>query len=355
VRGLVGAVSSDILEDMMSAVERNSSEDVLTLVDRLMIEGHNPAHFARQMVRFLRNTIVAKVAGKDSSLLQISTDESERVARAAEKFTEEDLTRFLQIMLRTYSELGYKNEQRFHLELGLLRLVHAQRLIPLEQILSNEPPPKPIASAPRSTPTAARSPETSAVRGTEPPRRPSPFETDMARKRTDPPRGSMSTAPSIEGTSAIAVAPAPELAPEPVPTPQVIGELSLPKIQTATLTAMEQSNQKIIAHWMEMGEWKMEGNEVIVSVAAKQAMIDAAIKGEAQRVLNQSASEVAGQPVRIKMIGGTNGNGTPAIAKPVVGDGTDARGRALQDPIVKKMKEKFGAEIRTVIDHRNKR
>jgi hypothetical protein len=135
----------------------------------------------------------------------------------------------------------------------------------------------------------------------------------------------------------------------------VIGELSLPKIQTATLTAMEQSNQKIIAHWMEMGEWKIEGNEVTIAVSAKQPMIDAAIKGEAQRLLNQSASEVAGQPVRIKMIGGTNGNGTPAIAKPVVGDGTDARSRALQDPIVKKMKEKFGAEIRTVVDHRNKR
>jgi DNA polymerase-3 subunit gamma/tau len=352
VRGLVGAVSSDILEDMMSAVERNSSEDVLTLVDRLMIEGHNPAHFARQMVRFLRNTIVAKVAGKDSSLLQISTDESERVARAAENFSEEDLTRFLQIMLRTHSELGYKNEQRFHLELGLLKLVHAQRLIPLEQILGNQPLPKPTASAPRTTATATRTPEAPAARstGVEPPRRPSPFETDMARKRNsnDPPRGTMSTAPAIEGTSAIAVAPAPE------PIAQ-IGELSLPKIQTATLTAMEKSNQKIIAHWMEMGEWTIAGNEVVITVGAKQPMIDAAIKGEAQRVLNQSASEVAGQPVRIKMISGANGNGPPVIAKPASSDGTDARSRALQHPIVKKMKEKFGAEIRTVVDQRNKR
>jgi DNA polymerase-3 subunit gamma/tau len=354
VRGLVGAVSSDILEDMMAAIERNSSEDVLTLVDRLMIEGHNPAHFARQFVRFLRNAIVAKVAGRDSSLLQISTDEAERVGRVAEKFSEEDLTRFLQIMLRTHSELGYKHEQRFHLELGLLKLVHAQRLIPLEQILSNESLPKPAASAPRATvEVGRRSPSTgTAAAPPEPPRRPSPFENDMARKRSEPPRGSMSSSPIVEGTSAIAVAPAPEIAPEAITQ---IGELSLPKIQTATLTAMETSNQKIIAHWMEMGEWKIEGNEVTVAVAAKQPMIDAAVKGEAQRVLNEAASRVAGQPVRIKMIGGSNGNGTPAVAKPVVGDGTDARSRALQDPIVKKMKEKFGAEIRTVVDQRNRR
>lgn len=360
VRGLVGAVSSDILEDVMAAVERNSSQDVLTLVDRLMVEGHNPSHFARQFVRFLRNAIVAKVAGKETSLLQISSDEADRVARVAEKFSEEDLTRFLQIMLRTHSELGYKHEQRFHLELGLLKLVHAQRLIPLEQILSNEPLTKPAAPAPSgSRPVGSSVVRPSAASPTvEAPRRPSPFESDLTRRRNEP-RGSVSTAPSIEGTSAIAVAPAPEVIPEPVAAPAVaepIGELSLPKIQTATLTAMEKTGQKIIAHWMEMGEWKIEGNEVIVAVGAKQPMIDAAVKGEAQRALNQAASEVAGQAVRIKMIAGAaNGNGTPSVAKPVVGDGTDARSRALKDPIVQKMKEKFGGEIRTVVDQRNKR
>ncbi len=358
VRGLVGAVSSDILEDMMAAVERNSSEEVLTLVDRLMIEGHNPAHFARQMVRFLRNAIVAKVAGKETSLLQISTDEAERVARVADKFSEEDLTRFLQIMLRTHSELGYKNEQRFHLELGLLKLVHAQRLIPLEQILSNEPLPKPAAPAPGRPAVSAsgRSAVGSSSPAAEAPRRPSPFESDVARRRNDPPRGSMSTGPSIQGTSAIAVAPAPEESPDAISEPpQVVGELSLPKIQTATLTAMEKAGQKIIAHWMEMGEWKIEGAEVTIAVEAKQPMIDAAMKGEAQRLLNHAATEIAGQPVRVKMIGGANGNGAPAVARPVAGDGTDARSRALKDPIVRKMKERFGGEIRTVVDHRNKR
>jgi DNA polymerase-3 subunit gamma/tau len=106
------------------------------LADRLISEGQNPAHFARQLVRFLRNAVVAKVAGKDSSLLQISGDERTRVARIAELFSEEDLARHLQIMLRTHNELGYRQEQRFHLELGLLKMVHAQRLIPIEQLLS---------------------------------------------------------------------------------------------------------------------------------------------------------------------------------------------------------------------------
>ena len=127
-----------VLEDVMDAVARNSSEDVLRMFDRLLVEGQSPQHFARQMLRFLRNALVAKVAGSDSPVLQISADERARVARVADRFSEEDLARFMQIMLRTHSELGYKQEQRFHLELGLLKLVHAQRLLPLEELLSGE-------------------------------------------------------------------------------------------------------------------------------------------------------------------------------------------------------------------------
>src|ERR1700743_1221398 len=159
VRGLVGTVSSDLLEDIMDAVTRNSSEDVLRTIDRLLVEGQSAQHFARQMLRFLRNALVAKVAGGDSSLLQISFDERARVARVAERFSEEDLSRFMQIMLRTHSDLGYKQEQRFHLELGLLKLVHAQRLLPLEELLSSEPS-KPAVAAPRgisSVPATSRS------------------------------------------------------------------------------------------------------------------------------------------------------------------------------------------------------
>src|SRR5580704_12032087 len=137
VRQLVGSAPSGVLEEVMQAVAEGSSEAVLRHVDRLISDGQNPTHFARQMVRFLRNTIVAKIAGGESSLLQISGDERVRVARVAELFSEEDLARHLQIMLRTHGELGYRQEQRFHLELGLLKMSHAQRLLPIEQLLSD--------------------------------------------------------------------------------------------------------------------------------------------------------------------------------------------------------------------------
>src|ERR1700686_5415899 len=75
VRQLIGVAPSGILEEIMQAVARSSSQEILQTVDRLLADGQNPVHFARQLVRFLRNATVARVAGTDSSLLQISSDE----------------------------------------------------------------------------------------------------------------------------------------------------------------------------------------------------------------------------------------------------------------------------------------
>src|SRR5208282_6742007 len=87
-------------------------------------------------VRYLRNALMAKLGGEQTELLQISADERARAARTALLYTEEELTRNLQIVLRTFDDLNYRQEQRLHLELGLLKLIHAQRLLPIEELLS---------------------------------------------------------------------------------------------------------------------------------------------------------------------------------------------------------------------------
>src|ERR1700680_2187306 len=189
VRSLIGSAPASALETVMQSVAESSSEKILVLVDELIGEGHSPTHFARQLVRFLRNVTVAKIAGKDSGLLQVSSDERARVSRIAELFSEEDLTRHLQIMLRTHGELGYRQEQRFHLELGLLKMAHAQRLLPLEQLLSDatasasgsaRATPRPVLARPHSlaSPNETRRNEPTAARSSSV----SPFAADSARK-----------------------------------------------------------------------------------------------------------------------------------------------------------------------------
>jgi len=361
VRGLVGNVGSEVFEDLMGTVARSSSEEALRTLDRLMIEGHNPAHFARQLVRFLRNAVVAKVAGDDSSLLQISSDERARAGRVASQFSEEDLARFLQIMLRTFDELGYRQEQRFHLELGVLKLVHAQRILPLEQILSQvagetqRAPEAQRATPSRPSPVSASSTAAPALSAAPRQQNPvSPFEADRARKgRSFDPEMSAGL-PAIQtqtSVTATAIAVEEPQASEDPGTTEDPG-----RIMGHVLAELEKAGHKMLASTLESGSVTLKGNELAVSIAQSAAVIDLMMSAEPKRLANAAASAAAGRPVKVKVnvVSGVPAatNGATTVVRPR--NGASARSRAAEDPIVQRMREKFGAEIRTVIDHREK-
>ncbi len=418
VRNLVGAAPAHILEYVMQAVSEGKSEEVLRQVDHLISEGHSPTHFARQMVRFLRNATVAKVAGRDSSLLQVSSEERERVARVAELFGEEDLTRHLQIMLRTHGELGYTQEQRFHLELGLLKMTHAQKLIPIEQLLSDAASsPGVVAQRPAARPAIVGNAPTSDTRRPEPapaarPNFVSPFAADSARKGS-PRQEDSSSAVSSPGPRIVAAASVPEpvimgsTAPAPLreavpvrandsdtgrgeitgivsveaykpstpePRPQIEpppstlvplreeqasppAEAQIDRLQNAVLQALADGNQRILVSMLSAGEWSVQGNEVVIKIAESQTVVDMSVGPDAKRLAIASASGVMGRAMKLKIVPGSTV--APQEIKPNGGvpraAGPGGRGRAEQDPVVQRMKEKFGAEIRTVIDYREKR
>ena len=413
VRNLVGSAPAHILENVMQSVARGAREEVLRQVDHLIGEGHSPTHFARQMVRFLRNATVAKIAGKDSFLLQISSEERERVQRVADLFGEEDLTRHLQIMLRTHSELGYKLEQRFHLELGLLKMAHAQRLLPIEQLLSEvaASPGGGVATRASARPALVSRPANSTeTRAPEPTPAPlpnyvSPFAADSSRKGSPKQETSADPAPAsgphiVAGTNSPArvimrtAAPAPNLAgsvttaqvdsvaerrngatstltlePEPteetpVPQPQPAttdasaASDQIERVQNAVLQALTDVNQRVLVSMLGSGDWSVQGNELVVKVPESQTVVDMSLGTDARRVATACASGVLGRAVKFKIVPGAtvtdearrNGGAGQASGRAVGG-----RGRAEQDPIVQLLREKFGAEIRTVIDYREKR
>jgi len=361
LRNLVGAAPSGVLEEVMQAVAQGSSETVLRLVDRLITEGHSPTHFARQMVRFLRNTVVARIAGADSSLLQVSSDERQRVARIAELFEEEDLARHLQIMLRTHSELGYRQEQRFHLELGLLKMAHAQRLLPIEQLLSETAgtaTPR-LLGKPSVVPDIKRPEPQQAARATNV----SPFAADSARKSGAKPELSVDSSPlsgvhAVAGGSAasvvmgsaapaVAVQPAPEMSPEIQRAP----EERPAELRDAVLNALSGANHRILVNLLETAEWQVEGNEVVIKVASSPAVIEMSLGADAKRLMIATASGALGRPMKLRVAPG----GTAQAAARSVSTNGAGRGRAEQDPVVRRMQEKFGAEIRTIIDYKDKR
>jgi DNA polymerase-3 subunit gamma/tau len=136
VRELLGVVPDDALATLVSAIAEGSADRALGLIHTFQKEGRNLQHFCREAIRHLRNLLIAKVCGADSDLIAATADQRPGLAEAAALFSEEDLTRFFQILLQTDDDLRRKPDPRVHLEMGLLRLINAARLAPLEELLT---------------------------------------------------------------------------------------------------------------------------------------------------------------------------------------------------------------------------
>src|SRR6202041_2464352 len=136
VRELLGVVAESVLDSLVEAISEQSAEMALSLVHRLIGDGQNLQHFCREAIRHFRNLLVARVCGVDSDLVAAPEDERPRLAEQAARFSEEDLTGFFNTLLATDAELRRAPDPRLHLELGLLELINARRLAPIEEVLA---------------------------------------------------------------------------------------------------------------------------------------------------------------------------------------------------------------------------
>jgi len=161
---------------------------------------------------------------------------------------------------------------------------------------------------------------------------------------------------SNAGMSSAALAAAVAVAePEEEKQPEPVAAADPGILMGKVLSELENGGHKMLASTLESGALELKGGELIVNVQQSAAVMDMMMGAEPRRIANNAASAAAGRPLKVTVIGGApprNGNGAQPVR--VVRNGMGARSRAAEDPVVRRMQEKFGAEIRTVIDHREK-
>jgi len=402
IRELMGTVPNAVFERLLESIGEGQTAAVIDELNRLLNAGNSPSQMARQFVRYLRNVLMARIAGENSELLQISPDERARAARSAVLFSEEDLTRFLQVMLRTFDELNYRQEQRFHLELGLIKLVHLERLLPVEDLLSKMGSSQPTRSSSPVTVPRSGSTEGQPARATVTPRTPeavkptySPFEADRNRKITSEATSSeavsrITTAPAaametpapraltpletasraVEATAVKApvagvteraeetTAGALALATEPATTEAEAA--SLDRIRDAVCAALEREGHNTAAVLLGAGKWLEKGEAVEVEVGMGRKMLSLTMNPEAEKICREAlrAIGITHKLVVLPGEGGTGGDasGGPRLAsKQQTAAVGSIQAKALENPLVRQAQELFQAEVRSVLDLREKK
>jgi len=395
IRELMGSVPNAVFERLLEAVAAGQSAELMEQLNLLVNAGHSPSSLARQMVRYLRNALMAKLGGAETELLQISGDERARASRTALLFTEEELTRNLQIVLRTFDDLNYRQEQRFHLELGLLKLIHAQRLLPLEELLSGVASGGGVRSAPPpATPRAPSSPaRPAATSAPAPPATPAPpplspfgpgaggwntppnatpgpkMESAPQPGRSSSPvaemeRPALQTAPEISPVRAFPAAPAPtsgfasretltEGALARSPQTETSAPPSLESLRHAIGCALVEGGHNSAAQLLGSGAWTLEATSLRIDVTGMgKKMLSLTVNAAAEKIIRQELQRL-GAPTRFLIVPGaqTGASAPAAMPPPLAGSVQQA---ALEHPMVQRAKDVFKAEIRSVVDLRTR-
>jgi DNA polymerase-3 subunit gamma/tau len=327
VRGLLGAFSLDSLDQVTQALRESNSTRMLQMVDELERNGHNLQHFSRELARYFRNLLVARIAGAETRLVAASSAQRARLAEIATQFSEEDLTRYLQLTLDLFRDLQFSLQPRFHLELGLLKLVQAGRLVPIEEALAglgNRP------AEPASRAAAVTSPPPAPMSRPASPRGPSPFEADRAKKAaTFPPEPPPET---------------PKIAPEEPPkTPQESGPAGETGGWRERLhSALMEAGMPFTADAIEHSRVVEAGSELQITTPREHSL---AIKAdEIQKILRQMGA----RPLKVKVTFGEVAAAETAPLESKTKKEEEVVERALANPEVQRFRELFGGEVRTV-------
>ncbi|MBX9603687.1 MAG: DNA polymerase III subunit gamma/tau, partial [Bryobacteraceae bacterium] len=304
VRALLGMFSLDLLGEVARALRESDSRRMLEIVAELEANGRSVQHFCRELARFFRNLLVVKVAGTGTRLIAASPAEQEKLAATASHFSEQDLTRYLHLSLELFKDLQFSLQPRFHLEMGLVRLVEAGKIVPIEEALSRlgGSGAAPAASSPPSPPPAT--PTRSAA--------PAPRE---------------------------APAPAPQPSPPP-PPPAVSGDL-----RARLHAALLENGQTFTADAVEHSTLTERGPNDVVFVTPKEFKLH-------MRGIEVFVRQVLGRAVRVTVETGSEAGpplSSPPSAQPAPPAEDEISARALAHPEVQRFQQLFpDAQVRQV-------
>ena len=365
VRELLGVVPEDALQELVESLHARSAERALGLVHRFQREGRNLQHFCREAIRHMRNLLIARVCGADSELIAATPEQRPGLAKAAALFTEEDLTRYFQILLQVDYEVRKEMDPRVHLEMGLLRLVNAARLAPLEELLAelggNSAGRPSGGSAPKTTTassatsqfpsrSAATTASATAPEHFRPPQTPEPPPKPYTFTERENPRPTTVATASNGSNAATAAAPA------KIETAEPATEIARPSVpatglsveQVAEIKSVIQAQQKFIGELLEhASRWELDGSELRIYFPAEESAFAGLIEGrETLERLRTSSSKVLGRTVRVcaklESDAANETNSSRAAST------QEMRAQFENDPMVKSMLQRFGGRISEV-------
>ncbi len=162
----LGVAGADILTRVIDSIATNQPAAAITVVDDIVMRGHDLRNFCRDLLAHFRDLLVTKVSGNEE-LLESAVCDLAELKRQAELFSESDLVRFFHSLSETETKLRAATQPRYQLEVGIVKLMELRGVESIGEILQRlsalESGAAPASPAPSNAPSRSAGPSLAAA------------------------------------------------------------------------------------------------------------------------------------------------------------------------------------------------
>ncbi|MBI3378638.1 MAG: DNA polymerase III subunit gamma/tau [Nitrospirae bacterium] len=137
VKDLLGIADIGMLAEVSSAVIAADREKIINVISELVDKGADLKSFAKDLVEFFRNLLIAKFVKKPEEILELSEDEIKIVSRILPKISPDLLTLMLSEMAKAELDVRSSFSPRLSLEMSLIKISFLSTLKPVQEAIEN--------------------------------------------------------------------------------------------------------------------------------------------------------------------------------------------------------------------------
>jgi DNA polymerase-3 subunit gamma/tau len=130
----LGVAGADILSRVIESIANNRPADAITVVDDIVMRGHDLRSFCRDLLAHFRDLLLTRVSANEE-LLESAVCTPEELKRQAALFSESDLVRFFHSLAETETKLRTATQPRYQLEIGIVKLMELRGVESIGEIL----------------------------------------------------------------------------------------------------------------------------------------------------------------------------------------------------------------------------
>jgi DNA polymerase-3 subunit gamma/tau len=338
---LLGTVPQEHVRTMIAAVIAKDGPAAVNIVAQVLDQGHDLRAYCADLVEYARHMLIAAVVPSTQelrSLIETPEEDLRQIVADAKAFTVEQTQELFRILSQAEDALRLSAHPRFVLESAAIRgarLLASGAPAPAATVASSPAPTKP--PAPSVAPAAPVRPPSG--QSAAPPAKP----VAKAQPATPPATAALKPAPPKVSAQPVLAKP-PQPAPPPAP-PAI-------RLNWEQVVEHVSSRHPNIGAFLESGTLvSIEGNQLLIGYPANASVARGMMeKPDNQQLIAALCGELAGQPVRMKIV--ELADGQAAAPSPAQARATKARSQkdALLEqtrahPLVKQARDVFGSDV----------